>query len=79
MDTKPVGQSLTIWFNAVALIVGVLSLPEVVAIIPTNMLRIVVLVVAVGNLILRFRTDTPIAFGASTQTGLADKPDSEEV
>ena len=60
MLVKTPWQSRTIWLNLIALLVGVFQ--YFVAPIPSANPQVFALVVAVINLGLRFRTNTPVAF-----------------
>lgn len=50
----------TILFNLAALVVAIASLPEVAALIPPEYMPQFMLSVAVGNMILRTVTTTPV-------------------
>ena len=54
-------KSKTMWFNTITLLLAVLSLQEVVAILPQEALRYIVIVNGVGNLILRVLTNQPLS------------------
>lgn len=60
--------SKTMIFNALSLIILILSLPEVAQIIPTSVIPYEAAIVAVVNMILRTYTTMPLA----SKTGLND-------
>lgn len=57
---KPWYQSATVWFNVLALVLMVLTAPEVVQVLPAGWLQPIAAVTAIGNFLLRFRTQVPI-------------------
>lgn len=67
--------SKTVWVNIPAFIVGVLALPEVVAIIPVKYAAYTLTLSAIITLYLRqFKTVRPIAFIAPGETKPVDVP-----
>lgn len=55
-------KSKTVWFNIIMLMVGILAMPEFVAILPPIYLQYAVFASAIGNYVLRvFFTDAKIA------------------
>lgn len=60
MDTKKWWTSKMIWFNAVTLFLAILALPELTSILPVMTLPYLAFFNAVGNIVLRFLTVSPI-------------------
>ena len=60
MDGKFWWESRTLWFNLIALAVTVWSLPEVAGLVPTDRLPLLAALLAVGNMVLRLRTNEAI-------------------
>jgi hypothetical protein len=58
-------NSRTMWFNAASFLVAVLSLTDVLTIIPPARLPLVTAITAAINLYLRTATQRPVAFIAS--------------
>lgn len=59
-------SSTTFWFNLITGIIGILALPEVIAIIPNKWLEFVAVVNPIGNFLIRqFLTATPITRSAA--------------
>ena len=54
-------KSKTIWFNIITGLLAILSLPEIVAVLPATFLPQLAIINAVGNLILRVLTNQPLA------------------
>ena len=54
-------RSKTIWFNLITGTLAILALPEIVELVPAEWLSKLAIVNAVGNLILRFITNKPLA------------------
>lgn len=54
-------KSKTMWLNAITLVLAILSLPEIVAVLPVVWLPILAIINAVGNLILRTLTNQSLA------------------
>jgi len=67
-------SSRTMWWNAANLFVAVLSLTEVLALIPLRFVPLQVAVVAMVNLALRMRTTRPVAFVAPGNTLVIQVP-----
>ena len=63
-DAKPFWESKTFWFNAFVLGLGILSFlvydPTASTMFREDVIKIMVLVLGIGNLILRFLTKQPI-------------------
>lgn len=58
--TKPFYASKTLWLNAVALVVALLSLPELGHVVPEHWLPYIAIATALGNKVLRLLTVTGI-------------------
>ena len=54
-------KSKTMWFNAITFVLAVLSLKEVVAVLPASFIPHLVFINAIGNLILRTVTNQPLS------------------
>lgn len=72
-------NSRTMWLNTIALLVAVLSMSEVLVLIPPAYLPIYTMVTAVLNMILRTQTVRPVAFTSpgsvtATQVDKIDPP-----
>ena len=59
---KSILLSRVFWFNILTGIIGILAIPELVAILPPEVLRYVAIINPVGNVILRRLTSTPVTF-----------------
>lgn len=57
-------NSRTMWLNAIGILVGVLSMTEVITLIPPRHLPIYTMIMAVLNMVLRTQTVRPVAFSA---------------
>ena len=55
-------NSRTMWLNAIAVLVAILSMTEVITLIPPKYLPTATMITAVLNMILRTQTQRPIAF-----------------
>lgn len=65
MEAKPLLKSLTLWFNAAVVILY--QIANIVASaqdtqLPDYVIRWAVMIVALGNFVLRFKTETPLGF-----------------
>lgn len=58
MDSKPIWQSWTIWFNALAAFYAVLDQAGVIASLPMKWQAIIVII---GNVLLRIKTDKAVS------------------
>lgn len=72
MESKSASHSLTLWFNGVIGAVAVAMpqiesmLPVLSAVLPATINPYLVLVMAIGNALIRFRTSKPVTlFGKS--------------
>jgi hypothetical protein len=65
---KPWYLSRTLWLNAIAFTVMLLTLPELGALVPASWRPIIGVLVAAGNMALRFSTAQPL----STPAGVAE-------
>jgi hypothetical protein len=65
--------SRTLWLNAIAFVVAVLTLPNLGAVVPSSWLPGIGLLTAIGNMALRFATTQPL----STPTAAADAAAAE--
>lgn len=77
-----VWNSRTMWLNAIATVVAILSMTEVVTFVPSQHMPTYTMVVAVLNMILRTQTVRPVAFTSpgsvtATQVDKIDPPDKK--
>jgi hypothetical protein len=68
MEIKSKLSSKTLWFNVIMLVLFVLSIPELVALLPITALPWIGIITTIGNYILRtFFTAEPITRFAAEQ------------
>lgn len=65
---KSVFVSKTMWFNAISLLIAVLSATDIIPLFPSSWAPRIAGLVAVANLFLRFVTVRPVAFVAPNAT-----------
>lgn len=57
-------NSRTMWLNAIAVLVAILSMSEVLVLVPPRYLPVYTMLTAVLNMILRTQTVRPVAFSS---------------
>lgn len=57
-------NSRTMWLNVIPIVVGILSMTDVVALIPSHYMPMYTMIVAALNMILRTQTVRPVAFSS---------------
>jgi len=60
MDSKPIWQSKVFWFNVLTILAALAAMPEISTILPPEWLKWIAALNAIGNVVLRVFTNTPI-------------------
>lgn len=60
-NTKKLWESKTWWFNVLVFVLAILSLPQIGGVVPPEWLPHIGYLAAIGNVVLRLVTDSPIS------------------